>query len=86
MNEKLNEIMANHQSVMSEKDRQIIEYQKQIEKLQKIESDLSVQIEEQKVKNNVSVKPLNSQFNNDFRFNNFETKKKQPSIELFELI
>lgn len=52
MNEKLNEIMANHQSVMSEKDRQIIEYQKQIEKLQKIESDLSVQIEEQKVKNN----------------------------------
>lgn len=52
MNEKLNEIMANHQSVMSEKDRQIVEYQKQIEKLQKIESDLSVQIEEQKVKNN----------------------------------
>ncbi|XP_070509386.1 putative leucine-rich repeat-containing protein DDB_G0290503 isoform X2 [Chironomus tepperi] len=52
MNEKLSEIMANHQSVMCEKDRQIIEYQKQIEKLQKIESDLSMQIEEQKVKNN----------------------------------
>ena len=54
MNEKLNEIMANHQSVLSEKDRQITEHQKQIEKLQKIETDLSVQIEEQKVKNNVS--------------------------------
>lgn len=59
MNEKLNEIIANHQSVLGEKDRQIIEYQKQIEKLQKIESDLSTQIEEQKVKNNVSNKSLN---------------------------
>lgn len=64
MNEKLNEIMRNHQSVMSEKDRQIIEYQKQIEKLQKIESDLSVQIEEQKVKNNVSDKPSNFRSDN----------------------
>lgn len=64
MNEKLNEIMANHQSVMSEKDRQIVEYQKQIEKLQKIESDLSVQIEEQKVKNNVSDKPSNFRSDN----------------------
>jgi len=64
MNEKLNEIMANHQSVMSEKDRQIVEYQKQIEKLQKIESDLAVQIEEQKLKNNVSDKPSKFRSNN----------------------
>ncbi|CAH1719578.1 unnamed protein product [Chironomus riparius] len=52
LNEKISEIMANHQSIMSEKDRQIIDYQKQIEELKQTESDLSVQIEEQKVKNN----------------------------------
>lgn len=46
--------MANHQNVLSEKDKQLLEYRKQIEALQKTEADLSKQIEEQKVKNNVS--------------------------------
>lgn len=50
----MNEMIANHQNVISEKDKQLLEYQKQIEALQKTESELSKQIEEQKVKNNVS--------------------------------
>lgn len=61
--------MANHQSIMSEKDRQIIDYQKQIEELKQTESDLSVQIEEQKVKNNVSNTTKSSKCKfNVFRF------------------
>ncbi|KAG5681901.1 hypothetical protein PVAND_011306 [Polypedilum vanderplanki] len=54
LNEKMNEMIANHQNIVSEKDKQLSEYQKQIEALQKIEHELSRQIEEQKVKNNTS--------------------------------
>lgn len=54
MNEKLNEMVANHQNIISEKDRQLAEYQKQIESLQRAEGELSKQIDEQKAKNNVS--------------------------------
>lgn len=54
MNEKLNEMVANHQNIISEKDKQLVEFQRQVEALQKVESELSQQIEEQKVKNNVS--------------------------------
>jgi hypothetical protein len=52
----MNEMTMNHQNVISEKDKQLAEYQKQIEGLQKSESELFKQIEEQKVKNNVSEK------------------------------
>ncbi|CRK99455.1 CLUMA_CG012585, isoform A [Clunio marinus] len=47
----LNE-MSNHQSVISQKDKQLADYQQKIETLQKAENDLIKQIEEQKVKNN----------------------------------
>lgn len=47
-------MVANHQNIISEKDKQIVEYQKQVETLQKVESELSKQIDEQKAKNNVS--------------------------------
>jgi hypothetical protein len=50
----MNEMTMNHQNIISEKDKQLAEYQKQIENLQKSESELFKQIEEQKVKNNVS--------------------------------
>lgn len=53
LNEKINEMVANHQNIISEKDKQLVEYQKQIDVLQKAERELSKQIEEQKVKNNV---------------------------------
>lgn len=59
LNEKLNEMMAKHQNVLSEKDKQLLEYQKQIEALQKTSAELTTQIEEQKVKNNVSATILN---------------------------
>jgi hypothetical protein len=49
----MNEMVANHQNIVSEKDKQLVEYQKQIEALQKAEQELSKQIEEQKAKNNV---------------------------------
>jgi peptidoglycan hydrolase CwlO-like protein len=45
---------ANHQNIISEKDKQLAEFQKQIENLQRAESELSKQIDEQKAKNNVS--------------------------------
>lgn len=44
----------NHQNIISEKDKQLVEFKKQIESLQKTESELSKLIEEQKAKNNVS--------------------------------
>lgn len=50
----MNEMTMNHQNLISEKDKQLADYQKQIENLQKSESELFKQIEEQKVKNNVS--------------------------------
>lgn len=50
----MNEMMANHQSVISQKDKQLADYQKQVETLQKAENDLTKQIDEQKAKNNVS--------------------------------
>lgn len=37
LNEKLNEMVANHQNIISEKDKQLAEYQKQIEGLQRAE-------------------------------------------------
>lgn len=54
MNEKLSELTASHQSVVSQKDKQLSEHQKQIETLQKAESELTKLIDEQKAKNNVS--------------------------------
>jgi phage shock protein A len=50
----MNELIANHQNVISQKDKQLAEYQKQVENLQKAENELTKQIEEQKAKNNVS--------------------------------
>lgn len=47
----------NHQNIISEKDKQLVEFKKQIESLQKTESELSKLIEEQKAKNNVSSSP-----------------------------
>lgn len=44
----------NHQNIISEKDKQLAEFKKQIESLQKTENELSKLIEEQKAKNNVS--------------------------------
>ena len=44
----------NHQNIISEKDKQLAEFKKQIDSLQKTESELSKLIEEQKAKNNVS--------------------------------
>lgn len=48
----------NHQNIIGEKDKQLADYQKQIEGLQKAQSDLSKQIEEQKAKNNVSIEKI----------------------------
>lgn len=45
---------ASHQNIISQKDKQLAEFQKQVDALQKAESDLNKQIEEQKAKNNVS--------------------------------
>lgn len=50
----MNELMANHQNVISQKDKQLADYQKQVDTLQKAENELTKQIEEQKAKNNVS--------------------------------
>lgn len=54
LNEKLSELTASHQSIVSQKDKQLSEHQKQIETLQKAESELTKLIDEQKAKNNVS--------------------------------
>lgn len=58
LNEKLNELIANHQNILSQKDKQLTDYQKQVETLQKVENDLTKQINEQKAKNNVSFQKL----------------------------
>lgn len=50
----MNELVANHQNIISQKDKQLAEFQKQVDSLHKAESDLTKQIEEQKIKNNVS--------------------------------
>lgn len=50
----MNEMAASHQNIISQKDKQLAEFQKQVDALQKAESDLNKQIEEQKAKNNVS--------------------------------
>jgi seryl-tRNA synthetase len=54
LNEKMNEMAAHHQSLISQKDKQLADYQKQVDTLQKAENELTKQIEEQKAKNNVS--------------------------------
>lgn len=54
LHEKMNELVANHQNVLGEKDKQLAELQRQIDALQKAETGLTKQIEEQKAKNNVS--------------------------------
>lgn len=51
LNEKMSELVANHQM-------QLADYQKQVETLQKAENELTKQIEEQKAKNNVSFQVL----------------------------
>jgi seryl-tRNA synthetase len=50
----MNEMIANHQHVVIQKDKQLADYQKQVDNLQKAENELTKQIEEQKAKNNVS--------------------------------
>lgn len=50
----MNELNANHQNVIGQKETQIAELKKQIEALQKTETELAKQIDEQKTKNNVS--------------------------------
>lgn len=55
MNEKINELVASHQNVIGQKDKQLADYQKQVETLQKAEDELTKLIDEQKAKNNVSV-------------------------------
>lgn len=50
----MSEMVANHKSVISQKDKQLADLQTQVDTLQKAETDLTVQIEEQKAKNNVS--------------------------------
>lgn len=57
LNEKINEMTQTHQSVVSQKDKLLADYQKQVELLQKTETELTKQIEEQKGKNNVSCPP-----------------------------
>lgn len=52
LNEKINELNANHQNIISQKETQIADLKKQIDALQKTESDLAKQIDEQKTKNN----------------------------------
>lgn len=49
----MNELVVNHQNVIGQKDKQLAEFQKQVDTLQKAESDLTKLIEEQKAKNNV---------------------------------
>lgn len=50
----MNEMVASHQNIISQKDKQINDFQKQVDTLHKAESELTKQIEEQKAKNNVS--------------------------------
>jgi peptidoglycan hydrolase CwlO-like protein len=70
LNEKMNELVANHQSVISQKDKQLADYQKQVESLQKAGNELTNLIEEQKAKNNVSLIRFFFGFNFHFQFPN----------------
>lgn len=54
MNEKINELVASHQNAISQKDKQLSDYQKQVDTLQSVKNELTKMIEEQKAKNNVS--------------------------------
>lgn len=54
----MNELIANHQNILSQKEKQLADYQKQVETLQKAQNDLTKQIDEQKAKNNVSSQKL----------------------------
>lgn len=49
----MNELVANHQNIIGQKDKLLADYQKQVETLQKAETELTKQIDEQKAKNNV---------------------------------
>lgn len=50
----MNELIANHQMSLVEKDKKLVDYQKQVDVLHSAETMLTKQIEEQKAKNNVS--------------------------------
>lgn len=50
----MNELTASHQNIISQKDKQLADFKKQVDTLQKAETELTKQIEEQKGKNNVS--------------------------------
>ncbi|CAO1406429.1 unnamed protein product [Diamesa serratosioi] len=52
LKEKMNELIANHQMSMVEKDKKLVDYQKQVDVLHSAETMLTKQIEEQKAKNN----------------------------------
>lgn len=54
LNEKMTEMTQSHQNIISQKDKQLADFKKQVDTLQKAESELTKQIEEQKGKNNVS--------------------------------
>lgn len=50
----MTELNASHQNIIGQKDKQLADFKKQVDTLQKAESELTKQIEEQKGKNNVS--------------------------------
>lgn len=58
----MNELIANHQMSLGEKDKKLVDYQKQVDVLHSAETMLTKQIEEQKAKNNVSKCLLSSSF------------------------
>lgn len=53
-NEKMKELVENHQMAIGQKDNQLADLHKQVDTLHKAESELTKQIEEQKARNNVS--------------------------------
>lgn len=55
LNEKMKELVANHENILGQKEKQLANYQTQVESLKKVESELTELIEEQKAKNNVSI-------------------------------
>lgn len=65
----MNELMANHQHVIGQKDKQLADYQKQVDNLQKAENELTKLIEEQKAKNNVSWLKCNFMMSSDGGWN-----------------
>lgn len=63
-------------NVVSQKDKLLADYQKQVELLQKAEGELTKQIEEQKGKNNVSYRPFHSTLSfRAFLFMSFDDDK-----------